>query len=131
MILEQQWKSGSKLPSEQALCNMFGVSRVTIRSALLRLSALGLTETHLGDGSYVKKLEPGASLNNLIPAVYLEEDFESILEFRMELESGACAIAARKAVKKDIAELERILKRMEALQNDLKKLAMIDLKKNR
>jgi len=128
MILEQQWKPGSKLPSEQALCDIFGVSRVTIRSALHRLNALDLVETYLGDGSYVKKLESGVSINNLIPTVYFEDDFETILEFRMEVESGACAIAARKATKKDIAGLKRILKRIEALQDDLESLALMDLK---
>ena len=127
MILGGEWKPGSKLPSEQALCKVFGVSRVTIRNALLRLNALGLIETRLGDGSYVKHLDSGASISNLIPAVYLEEDFESILEFRMEVESGACAIAAQKATKSDVTALRRIFRRTQALQNDLPALAMVDL----
>ena len=128
MILTQEWKPGSKLPSEQALCEIFGVSRVTIRSALLRLNALSLVETRLGDGSYVKRLESCDNISGLIPTAYLEDDFETITEFRMELESGACAIAARRATKKDAAELQRILKRMGDLQNDLSALALMDLK---
>lgn len=127
MILDQEYKPGSKLPSEQALCQAFGVSRVTVRSALLRLNAQGLIETRLGDGSYVKKLDLSTNFSNIIPIIYLEEDFENILEFRMEVESGACAIAARKATKKDVLRLRRILKRMQAMQNDLDALALEDL----
>ncbi|MCL2852833.1 MAG: FadR family transcriptional regulator [Defluviitaleaceae bacterium] len=127
MIFERKWEPGSRLPSEQAMCEIFGVSRVTVRNALLRLNALGLIETHLGDGSYVKKLDTGTRINNLIPVAYLEQDINTILEFRMEVESGACALAARKATKKDVTGLKRILKKMLALQNDLDVLALMDL----
>jgi len=127
MIFERKWEPGSRLPSEQAMCELFGVSRVTVRNALLRLKALDLIETYLGDGSYVKKLDSVARINGLIPAAYLEEDFESILEFRMEVESGACALAARKATKKDVAQLRRLLKKMLSLQDDLEALSLMDL----
>lgn len=126
-ILKQQWKPGDKLPSERVLCETYGVSRVTIRNALVRLTTLGLIEVHLGDGSYVKKLDSGSNISNLIPVVYLEEELESVLEFRMEVESGACALAARKATKSDVTSLRRILRRMLALQCDLEALALMDL----
>lgn len=126
-IIEQKWEPGIRLPSEQDLCKKYGVSRVTIRDALLRLNTLGLTETFLGDGTYVKKPDASSNINNLIPIMYLEHDLDSILEFRKVVESGACAIAAQKAVKKDITHLKRLLKKMIALQNDLGALAMVDL----
>ena len=126
MVLDE-WEIGEKLPSEHALCDMFEVSRVTIRNALLRLNALGLIETHLGDGSYIKKLDASSNLSNLIPAMYLEDDFETIIEFRKEIESSACAIAAKKATKRDITKLRKLLTKMETLQDDLEELAKVDL----
>lgn len=126
MIFERQWLPGVRLPSEQALCEIFGVSRVTIRNALLQLKALGLIETHLGDGSYVKQIDASVNLGSLIPAIYLEEDFESISEFRMEVESGAAAIAARRATKKDVARLKTLMDDMKEKQSDLEALAQLD-----
>ena len=54
-ILSGGWKPGDKLPSENELAAQFGVSRVTVRNALQRLSGLGLLETRFGEGS----LHPG------------------------------------------------------------------------
>ena len=39
------WKTGDKLPSEADLCSLLNVSRVSVRSALGRLSALGLVQS--------------------------------------------------------------------------------------
>ena len=125
-IIENQWQAGFKLPSEKALCDSFGVSRVSVRNALLRLSALGLIETFIGDGSYVKKIDSGTNINNLIPTLYFEKDIMRILEFRKELESGACALAAEKATKNDLTALRRLLKRMQTLQIDRLALAEAD-----
>ncbi|MFA7109379.1 MAG: GntR family transcriptional regulator, partial [Sphaerochaetaceae bacterium] len=42
LIFKNTWVSGEKLPSEKSLCEQFDVSRITIRSALDRLNALGI-----------------------------------------------------------------------------------------
>ncbi|WRS27534.1 FadR/GntR family transcriptional regulator [Oscillospiraceae bacterium MB08-C2-2] len=127
LILSHEWPTTYKLPSEGELSEMFGVSRVTIRNALHRLVGLGLIETRLGDGSYVAQIDESSGLNNLIPVVYLEENLASILEFRREFESGACAIAAGRAEAEDIADLRRLLEKMLTLQNDRTALAEADL----
>lgn len=127
LILDRDWKSGDKLPSEGELCKLFDVSRVTVRNALQKLVALDLIETRLGDGSYVKMIDDTASFNRLVPTVYFEENLDSILEFRREIESGTCAIAACRANENDIQELRNILKTMENLQDDLEQLALADL----
>ena len=52
-IRENVWKSGEKIPSENDLCTLLGVSRVSVRSAIQRLKALGLLEVKHGKGSFV------------------------------------------------------------------------------
>lgn len=127
LIIDREWKSGDKLPSEVELCKLFGVSRVTVRNALQRLAALDLIKTRPGDGAYVKMVDDTASFNRLVPIAYFEENIDIILEFRREIESGTCAIAVEKADENDIKELRTLLKQMEGLQDDLEQLAIADL----
>ena len=42
------------LPKEEALCERFGVSRITVRRALADLAALGLVERRHGRGTFVR-----------------------------------------------------------------------------
>lgn len=127
MIIDKNWKPGDKLPSEHELCELFGVSRGTIRNALQKLATLGLIETRVGEGSFITEIDNTAPLNNLVPTVYFEDDMEAILEFRREIETGTAALAATKANKEDLKELRTILKDMEDLQDDLDKLYIADL----
>ncbi|HEY0237017.1 MAG TPA: GntR family transcriptional regulator [Friedmanniella sp.] len=47
------FEAGSRLPAERTLAAQFGVSRVTVRNALHRLSDEGLLESVLGSGWFV------------------------------------------------------------------------------
>lgn len=127
LIIEKKWNPGDKIPSEAELGKSYGVSRITVRNALQKLVALELIETRLGDGSYVRKNGGASAMNSLVPTAYFETDVEVILEFRREMESGTCAIAAEKATPEDIAALKEMLGVMDDLQSDLEKLALADL----
>jgi len=50
--------SGEALPTEQTLCDMFGVSRITVRRALADLSDAGLVDRRHGVGSFVRGPAP-------------------------------------------------------------------------
>jgi len=127
LIIERKWNPGDKIPSEAELSKSYGVSRITVRNALQKLVALELIETHLGDGSYVSKNGGAVAMNGLVSTAYFETDVEVILEFRREIESGTCAIAAEKATPEEVEELKAMLRLMDGLQNDLEKLALADL----
>jgi GntR family transcriptional regulator len=49
---------GDPLPTEQALCDQFGVSRITVRRALADLADAGLIERRQGVGSFVRDQPP-------------------------------------------------------------------------
>ena len=49
------WRIGSRLPSEDALRQRYGVSRMTVRQALARLAAAGLVTKRHGIGTFVNR----------------------------------------------------------------------------
>src|ERR1700733_2910479 len=49
---------GEALPTEQALCDQFGVSRITVRRALADLAEQGYIERRQGVGSFVREHAP-------------------------------------------------------------------------
>ena len=52
-ILDGEWKVGEKIPSEIDLAQQLGVSRVSLKIALQKLNTLGVTETRVGEGTFV------------------------------------------------------------------------------
>lgn len=59
LIVERGLTSGSRLPPERELANLFGVSRPSVREAMIALEAAGCIEVRTGDGTYVKDLAGG------------------------------------------------------------------------
>lgn len=113
MLIDGEWLPGSKIPSENELAELFNVSRITVRQALQRLNALGLIETRLGEGSFVKDITVGDSMNELIPIMYLgDQSTSQVFEFRLIIETGCARLAAQRATSKDVKELKRLLQKM-------------------
>ena len=63
-ILSGVYQPGSALPKEEALCERFGVSRITVRRTLEDLKAEGLIEKRQGRGTFVTVRTPESSLFN-------------------------------------------------------------------
>ena len=104
MIIDGEWKQGDKLPSENALADMLGVSRITVRQALQKLGTLGLIETRLGEGSFVKVIDVSENMQALVPAVYLSgQETEQVFEFRQIIDVESVRLAVRRATEEDIA----------------------------
>lgn len=127
-LLEGHWKPGDKIPSENELAQSFGVSRVTIREALLRLESQGLLESKFGGGTYVREVTPGLNLNALVPVAYLGgKSILDVMEYRQVVEVKTAGLAARRANADDIALLEAIWERMEKNKDNPERFAEEDL----
>lgn len=112
-IIDREWVSGMKLPSEAELGSIFGVSRVTIRQALQKLAVMGLVETRFGEGSFVKEADLSQQVKTaLLPSAYLQpHSTNEVLEFRSVIEVETAGLAARRATDKDITRLKELLAR--------------------
>ncbi|PLW68590.1 FadR/GntR family transcriptional regulator [Pseudohalioglobus lutimaris] len=101
--------AGERLPAERDLAERFGVSRPTIREAMIALEIAGLVEIRSGSGVYV--------VDNSAPFTPVAADqgpgpFE-ILEARRLFEGEACALAAERITNEQIASLKSLLAEME------------------
>jgi GntR family transcriptional repressor for pyruvate dehydrogenase complex len=95
MILTKRWKAGTRIPSEAALCEMFGVSRVTVREATHRLAGQGILSVRQGDGTYVEELSPASMMRGILPLMVADAaSMEQALSFRALLEIEAARLAA-------------------------------------
>lgn len=120
MLIDGEWKQGDKLPSENALADLLGVSRITVRQALQKLGALGLLETRLGEGSFVKEIHASESMQALVPTAILSvDDIEQVFEFRQIIDVESVRLAVQKATRKDIEELRKIHGEMKRLQDEM------------
>jgi GntR family transcriptional repressor for pyruvate dehydrogenase complex len=114
-LLKGTWKDGEKLPSEHELCEMFGVSRVTIRGAIQQLEILGLVKTKHGGGTFVKQFSLAKSVDSLHPFMRLQknQDLITVLEYRKIIEKGIIGLALEKLKPEDMAFLEETYAVME------------------
>lgn len=111
------WKAGEKLPSENELCQTFGVSRVTVRAAIQQLEILGLVETRHGGGNFVKDFSTINAMDAFHPLIQISEnqDIITVLEYRKIIEKGTIGLVVPKITPKDIEYLEETYSMMQAL----------------
>ena len=60
-----EWASGSQIPNEDRLCEMLGISRITVRHALRNLEEAGLLRREHGRGTFVRSATVVAGVRGL------------------------------------------------------------------
>jgi DNA-binding FadR family transcriptional regulator len=126
-IRDGELKPGDRLPSERELSQVFDVGRPAIREALRFLSAMDLIEVNMGKkGSVVKETDVTRYMSAVREQLswLLKTDkkgLHELWEVRKYIELGIAHSAAAHATKKEIGEMERLMKEMEASSNDIHK----------
>lgn len=109
-IISGEYKSGDQLPPEGALCELFSVSRITVREALKKLNMMGLVEIKQGKGTFVKTVDLGLFMKPLFQLIDFEEiDVESIYTAREYIEGGTAFLAATRRTEFELTVLRNIL----------------------
>lgn len=97
-------QSGQQLPAERELAEQLGVSRPTVREALIALEVAGLIEIRVGVGAFVRA-RAGASVD--IPAN--NHSPLEIMDARLLIEPHVAGLAATTAEADAIAEMETLI----------------------
>jgi GntR family transcriptional repressor for pyruvate dehydrogenase complex len=129
-ISTNQFAPGDRLPSQDELAAMFGVSRTALREALKQLSLMGLVEVIHGKGTFVRSFTPSALLESLFPQPLMDKKATfDLLEARMHIESAVAFLAAKRADPDDLRELEILVNGMQqdSLENNAESFVEKDL----
>lgn len=115
-LAEGRLKVGSRLPSERALAEQFGVSRNTLREALRSLEHAGLIQLLKGasGGAFISERSGEAIVTGLFDLYHIGKIRpEQVTEARIWLESIIVREACVRATAEDLAALERNIEEAE------------------
>ncbi|MCI1930369.1 MAG: GntR family transcriptional regulator [Clostridia bacterium] len=108
-ILNGNWKAGDKLPSETEIAKMYGVNRLSVRMALQKLSTLGVIDTRVGEGSFVRNFSIYPVLNEIVDFYASEDRIDDIREMRRIIEKESAVKAASLATSEELNVLKQYL----------------------
>src|SRR2546430_8407164 len=109
LIRAGEFTAGSRLPPERDLARQLGVSRPSVREALIALEVEGLVEVRIGSGIYVQN--PSRNGGESEQQQALAGPFE-LLRARSVIEGECAALAAKSAKRAQVAAIEDALEMM-------------------
>lgn len=113
MVADGSWQEGTKIPSENELKELFGVSRNTVRQAIQKMNALGILKARQGMGTFVRKVDTSFYLNSLLPTIIMDEKSSAAtLEFEKAIQVESVKIAGRCATDEEIDGLRIFVEQM-------------------
>jgi GntR family transcriptional regulator, transcriptional repressor for pyruvate dehydrogenase complex len=118
-IVAGHYPSGSRLPTETALCERLNVSRATLREAMKSLQQRGVIRIEQGRGSFVNPRGSWSALDPLLMAARsgahdgaTEEWSRKLRDARQLVEVGVAELAAVRRTEADVAALTEALDAM-------------------
>ena len=116
LVARGEFKPGDRLPPERDLAKLLGVSRPTVREAMIALEMAGLVEVRVGAGTFVTDKAKGNDNNGRL----FEGAGSSPLELiaaRRTIEPEVAALAARHATAAEIDAIGETITMIAAAQD--------------
>jgi GntR family transcriptional repressor for pyruvate dehydrogenase complex len=112
IILEDDLKTGDKLPSERELSERLKVGRSSVREALRPLELLDLIETRHGKGTFIKELG-GHRLVEVLASFFLREKKarRDLAETRKIVEVEALRLACERISEEQLQHIEELIEK--------------------
>lgn len=110
------WRAGDRLPTERELSERFGVSRTTVRKALLELKQQGLIEQTVGSGTFVAE-DVGSRLGRRVHQDSSQHTSPAeLMEARLAMEPAIIDMAIRNANQADLQRMDACCANAESAQ---------------
>jgi GntR family transcriptional repressor for pyruvate dehydrogenase complex len=125
LIRNGMFPVGDKLPPERMMATKLKVSRPSVREAYCVLEIVGILESKVGSGTFVKSEEiDQISLNKIRDISKQEESPYEILEVRKIIEPEIVTLSVEHSDAEDVREIEQILEKMrsETAENGIYKV---------
>lgn len=120
LITSGKLKAGDKLPPERVLAEKFGASRASIREAMSALEILGIIESKISQGNFIKIDGTDASINGeLLKELLRNHSPFEVFEARNKIEPILAAIAAERRTEGDAKKLNACLTKLNTLGSQL------------
>jgi DNA-binding FadR family transcriptional regulator len=111
LIDRGEYPAGARLPAERELATVLGVSRTSVREAIICLELAGRVEVRVGTGIFVCKTPPRPSA--AVDDPDMPGPFD-LLAARQVIEGEIAALSAKTIRRSDIAQLRESMERMRA-----------------
>ena len=115
LMVSGEFALGSRLPAERDLALQLGVSRPSVREALIALEVQGMIEVRTGSGIYVRRIQPMVSASPL-PETDTNAPADwgplEVMSARLLIEAEVAALAATHAQKADLKAIKTGLQQM-------------------
>lgn len=111
MIDRGGFEAGTKLPAERDLALQLGVSRPSLREAMIALDVEGRVEVRSGSGVYVSTAKPGPAPGR---TAAMGESPSQLMEARSIIEGEVVTLACARTTAEALEQLREILRQMEA-----------------
>ena len=114
-IVQNELRVGEKLPSEQEICTMLGVSRASVREGLRLLQILGTIESKTGEGTFVRDSDPNSVFVHVSAlSEPTRKDLLDLVEVMGMLELQAVRLAIIRLTPENLKEIGRALEGFKA-----------------
>jgi len=110
LVHELDLKPGDRLPPERELSADLGVSRASVRQALVVLEVQGLIEVRHGEGAILRRTRPDDAVLSAVEAH--KRRLPEVIDAREALEVKIASLAAERRTEDDLARIDAALDAM-------------------
>jgi len=127
-IMLGEYAPGEKIPSEAKLCKELDLSRVSVRSGIEKLIAIGLLHKEKFGSTYVALQNKENYLKALTPALMHNFDYLEMLELRQALDALSIELCLNNVNDEVLKELNNLLVEMKEYKDNETNFFKLDRK---